>query len=212
MGAKAQLLLVPFCLHNIAVISEPLALPTMPRLRQRMSCTRGSSWGQVNHQASSSTTEPSPFSSDFYSDRHPVTRSGHGQGRGQLNLVAHSLNSPPNTTYLQFPCSLNNVSFLASVTIELSEVTSSQDSMTFGATLEMRAEDRHGTTQFDNKQSKAPGPSKCIATQVKDNQAGLSVPSRGGSSRKEGHPSEDEDLYNYGCRIIEDHPSTSHEA
>lgn len=84
--------------------------------------------------------------------------------------------------------------------------------MTSRVTLEMRAEDRHGTTQFDNKQSKALGPSKCIVTQVKDNQAGISIPTGGGSSSKEGHPTEDEDLYNYGCHIIEEHPSTSHEA
>lgn len=76
----------------------------------------------------------------------------------------------------------------------------------------MKAEDKHGTTQMDHKQSQAPGPSKCIQTQVMDNQAGPSIPNGGGYSSKEGHPSKDEDNYNYGCRIIEEKPSTSHEA
>ena len=43
-------------------------------------------------------------------------------------------------------------------------------------------------------------------------QAGPSVPTGGGSSGKEGHPSEEEDPYKYGCRIVEELPSTSHEA
>jgi len=44
-----------------------------------------------------------------------------------------------------------------------------------------------------------------------DEQAGPSVPTGGGSSSKEGHPSEDKDDYKYGCRIIEEQPSTSHD-
>lgn len=49
------------------------------------------------------------------------------------------------------------------------------------------------------------------ATQVMNFQASPSVPMGGGSSGKEGHPFEDEDPYKYGCYIIEESPSTSHE-
>lgn len=81
--------------------------------------------------------------------------------------------------------------------------------MTPRMTLETRAEDKHGTSQIDNKQSKDPSGT---ATQDMNIHAGPSIHTSGGSSGKEGHPSEDEDLYKYGCRIVEESPSTSHEA
>ena len=81
--------------------------------------------------------------------------------------------------------------------------------MTPGVTLETRAEEKHGTSQIDNKQSKDPGG---IATQDMNIQAGPSVPTGGGSLGKDDHPSEDEDPYKYGCHVVEESPSTSHEA
>jgi len=65
---------------------------------------------------------------------------------------------------------------MASVTIELSEITSFQVVVSPGVTMEMMAADRHGTIQMDYKQSMAPGPSKCMANQVTNEQAGSSVP------------------------------------
>jgi len=43
-------------------------------------------------------------------------------------------------------------------------------------------------------------------------QVGPSVPTGGSALSKEGHPSEDEDPYQYGCRIVEESPPTSQEA
>jgi len=75
--------------------------------------------------------------------------------------------------------------------------------------METRAEDSPGTSQFYNKQNKDPGGT---ATQDMQTEVGPSVPTSGGSSGKEGYPSEDDDPYNYGCRIVEESPSTTHEA
>jgi len=143
--AVAKLFLVLFGLLNVAARSEFPDLPTMPRLRQRMSCRRGSSQGKAVCQASSSTTDSSTFGSDFHSDHYLATRSGRGWGRGQLNRAACSLNSSTNTARLQFPCTHDNFSFMASVTIELSKITSCQVAVSLGVTMETMVVDRHGT-------------------------------------------------------------------
>lgn len=49
------------------------------------------------------------------------------------------------------------------------------------------------------------------ATQEAPFQAGPSAPSCGSPSGKEGRPSESEDPDPYGCRIVEEPPSTQHE-
>eukprot|EP00253_Pinus_taeda_P034067 PITA_34067 len=57
----------------------------------------------------------------------------------------------------------------------------------------MVTKDNHGNSQIDNAQTKDPSGS-----------AGPSVPTDGGSAGKEGQPSEEEDPYEYGCRIVEE--------
>ena len=81
--------------------------------------------------------------------------------------------------------------------------------------MEMRAEDLPGTSQFYYKQNKQNKDLGGTTTQDIQTQASPSVPTcggslgkegyhPGGSSSKEGHPSEDDDPYNYGCRIVEE--------
>lgn len=207
--AEARPLSVSPCLHSFATCSAPPALFIMPKLRQRMGCKRGSSRGRVIRQPSSSTSDSSSYSSGFCSDRYPVTRSGRGRSRGQHNSASKSHNSHSHTARFQFPCTLSNYSFIASVTIELREGSAGLVAATLGVTMETRAEDSPGTSQFYNKQNKDPGGT---ATQDMQTEVGPSVPTSGGSSGKEGYPSEDDDPYNYGCRIVEESPSTTHEA
>lgn len=207
----------PFCnfrcrsysVFPTAICSAPSAHSNMPRVHSRMSCRRGSSQGCVTRQPSSTTSDPSSKASDFCFDSYPVTRSGRGRGQGQLNIEARSQHSQSHTARFRFPCTLSNSSFIASVTIGLREDNFGSVVVTPRVSLEPRTEDKHDNSQISNAQRKDPGGS---ATQDMNIQAGPSIPTGVGSSSKEGHPSKDEDPYQYGCRIVEESPPTSHEA
>jgi len=121
-------------------------------------------------------------------DRYLATRSARGRGRGLHNTEASSLNS--NFAKLQFPYSHGNLSFIASVTIELKEINVGQVVGSLGAMTEQPVNDRLGAVQMNYKLSKASGSGKGTTAQILKDQAGPSA-----STWREGHPSEDEDDY-----------------
>lgn len=201
--SKAKPMLNHSCLRSLSSCPEQPGLLDMPKLRQRMSSRRGSSRGRSGRQVSSSTMDSSTFCSDLSMDFYPATRSGRGRGRGLHNVAANSLNS--NSAQFQFPCSHGNLSFMASVTIELKEINAGQAVGSLGATTEKTVDDRLGTVQMNYEPSKASGSGKIVASQIPKDQAGPSV-----STCKEGYPSEDEEDYQFGCRIVEEQPAPSH--
>lgn len=75
------------------------------------------------------------------------------------NLAASFFNSATNSSRLQFPCTHGNFSFMASVTIELSEIKAGQEVVS-----PRLAVDRYGTSQTNYEQRKASGSGKCMVS------------------------------------------------
>lgn len=114
-----------------------------------------------------------------------------------------------HTAQLCFPCALSQSTLIATVTIVLQEDSSGVAAVTPGVALEKNTEDMHNTPLTVSLKRKEPS---CSATQDTSHQAGPSDPKQGCFNGNEGHQAEVEDPYEYGCRIVEEPPPTSHDS
>lgn len=158
-----------------------------------MSSRRGRSRGQTGREASSSKTDSLTFCSDFSMDRYPSIRSGWARGRGLHNLAASSFNFVTNSARFQFPCTHGNFSFMASclpwacggqIWHPLDELLAEQG---------LRLGQMHGIQDHEGS-----GGPECPARWWLCMPRGVATP-------------QDEEDCNYGCRIIEEQPNTSHD-
>lgn len=196
-------------LQRLAACPALFALSSMPILRQRMGCRRGGARGRPICQASSSSSDTFSGSSRGGTESHPATRRGRGRGRGNQAAMSNPHHTHAHSARFQIPWTLSNHSFIASVTIQLSEGAVGLVPEIPNATSMPRAEEFLGTSQNPRQQGDVP---RSSASQDKQALACSNVPSEVGPPKEEGHPSDDDDSSSFGCRIVEKVPSTAQDA
>lgn len=143
------------------------------------------------------------------SEIHPAPRRGRGHGRGNLAAMSNPHHTHEHSARFQIPCTLNNNSFIATITIQLSDGAVGLVSEIPNVTSKPGVEDFPGTAQNSSQQGDVPRGS---ASQNKPPLACSNIPSEGGPPKEEGPPSDDDDFSSFGCRIVEEFPSTDHDA
>ena len=186
---------------------------SMPRLRPRMRCRRAGAIGRAINRSSPSNSDSSSYSSEFGPVRIPAPRRGRGKGRNRFNPAGHfrlSSRAHSHHARFHFPCSVNNTSLLATVTIDLraapsDQATSDQVRAASMASLEPTAGAEHCNLQADIQQNVS-SPDKAANL---DFEANPSAPPDGDQARHGAPPPVDEDPYNFGCLIVEEDPPSA---
>lgn len=174
---------------------------TMLRERLKMGSRRGGSRGRATHQHSSTTSYPSSNALDFCCLNYSATKSGMGKGRGQARIGVCEHHAHPTTRFC-IPCSLENSSFIVSMTIEKCENAKGSGATQLGVPVDQRLASPKVT------QRKLTGGLSAVNSKAN---VGPSAPARGEPSGSVVHPSDSNDSDQFGCRIVEEQPSTSDE-
>lgn len=166
----------------------------MPKERLRMISRCGGSRGRATAQHSSTTLDP-PEDALVYL----ATRSGRDRGRGHDRGDACMHHVHPTARY-RIPCSLANSSFIVSVTIERCE-----HNLGPGAVQQRAMEEQRLVSQISTPRQ---GTGSMPATH---SEANVGPSTRGEPSNSAVHSSDSMDSGQFGCRVIEEQPSTSDE-
>lgn len=167
----------------------------MPREQPVMGCRRGSYRDRGSRQSSSTTSEPSSNTSEFYCYRYLATRSGRARGRGKTTAEVCLHHSHTHTAHFRIPCSLGNSSFIVSVFVEMCEVAVSSREVNPKASLQQRM-----VNQDVNQRQDSGG----LHTMQINADAGPSAPARGDPSSSVARHSDSKDSDRFGCRIVEE--------
>ena len=144
--------------------------------------------------------------------RVPAPRRGRGRGRNRFNPAGHfrlSSRAQSHHARLHFPCSVNNTSLLATVTIDIRAAPPAQDtSNQLCAAPRASLEPIVGTEQRNHQADSLQNASTLDKAANLDDEVNPSAPPDEDQQRHDAPPPADEDPYKFGCLIVEEDPPT----